>query len=298
MAVPKYESFYRPILEIVSEAKETLVHKEIIRQVIERLSICEEDQKAMTKNGSRTQVESHSRFAVFNLRKAGLIYSVQLGKLRITNEGRQYLKDHPDQILDSEIRSLVAQLDSGVGVPEDIEKEIGNVTPDDKLADSYQQLEDQLVDDILDQLKGVSPTSFERLVNRLLSKMGYGEIEVEHGHSGDGGIDGILNQDLLGLEKVYVQAKRYGDSLVREPEIRLFHSSLTAKGASKGVFITSSTFHESATKVARDLSLADKFIRLIDGNELAELMISHGVGVVTEITYEVKKLDANYFAEV
>ena len=127
--------------------------------------------------------------------------------------------------------------------------------------------------------------------------MGYGDGRVV-GRSGDQGIDGILNQDTLGLEKVYVQAKRFDNAQVGEPEIRNFSGSLDPYGATKGVFITTSRFSSTAQQTAENISRGGKFIRLIDGEELAKLMISHGVGVVTEITYEVKKLDANYFAEV
>ena len=127
--------------------------------------------------------------------------------------------------------------------------------------------------------------------------MGYGDGRVV-GRKGDHGIDGILNQDKLGMEKIYVQAKMFESAQVPEPEIRNFSGSLDPFGATKGVFITTSTFPATARQTAEHISRGGKFIRLIDGNELAELMISNGVGVVTEITYEVKKLDANYFSDL
>ena len=127
--------------------------------------------------------------------------------------------------------------------------------------------------------------------------MGYGDGRVV-GRKGDHGIDGILNQDKLGMEKIYVQAKMFESAQVPEPEIRNFSGSLDPFGATKGVYITTSTFPATARQTAEHLSRGGKFIRLIDGNELAELMISNGVGVVTEITYEVKKLDANYFPDL
>ena len=142
-------------------------------------------------------------------------------------------------------------------------------------------------------VKSVSP---ERAIGcRLLVKMGYGQGETV-GRSGDGGIDGIIDQDALGLEKVYIQAKRWG-SQVGEPEIRNFSGSLDPYGATKGVFITTSTFSSTARQTAQNISAGNKLIRLVDGDELARLMIRYGVGVVTETTYEVKKLDENYFAE-
>ena len=125
--------------------------------------------------------------------------------------------------------------------------------------------------------------------------MDYGKGQ-QVGGSGDGGIDGIIDQDPLGLERIYIQAKRWANP-IGEPEIRNFAGSLDAKGAAKGVFITNSTFSSTAKRTAETISAGTKFIRLIDGRKLAELMIEHGVGVVTERTYEVKKVDENYFAE-
>ena len=172
-----------------------------------------------------------------------------------------------------------------------------DATPDERMEILHQELNEKLAHDLLDVMtKHVSPDGFERLVVRLLEKMGYGKGEAVGG-SGDGGIDGIINQDVLGLEKVYIQAKRWQNQ-VGEPEIRNFSGSLDAKGATKGVFITTSSFSSTAEQTAQTISAGNKLIRLIDGTELARLMIDYGVGVVTEITYEVKKLDENYFAEI
>ncbi len=158
---------------------------------------------------------------------------------------------------------------------------------------AHERLRTQLAEDLKANVSLVPPTQFEGLVLDLLHKMGYGEPE-HTGHSGDGG---IISQDALGLEKVYVQAKRYTTGAVGEPEIRNFSGSLDARGATKGVFITTSTFSSTARQTARTISAGNKFIRLVDGNELAQLMIRHGVGVVTEYTYEIKKLDENYFED-
>ncbi len=166
----------------------------------------------------------------------------------------------------------------------------------EQLEEVYRELQDGLADELLVGVKSISPAGFERLVVGLLEKMGYGEGRAV-GRSGDGGIDGIINQDPLGLEKVYIQAKRWQNQ-VGEPEIRNFSGSLEARGASKGVFITTSAFSSTARQTAQFISAGNKFIRLIDGDELAGLMIRHGVGVVTETTYEVKKIDENYFVDL
>ena len=160
---------------------------------------------------------------------------------------------------------------------------------------SARQMREKLADELLESVTALSPERFEHLVVTLLEKMGYGKGQ-QVGGSGDGGIDGIINQDPLGLEKVYIQAKRWANQ-IGEPEIRNFSGSLDAKGAAKGVFITNSTFSSTATRTATNISAGPKFLRLIDGRELADLMIEHSVGVVTGRTYEVKRVDENYFAE-
>lgn len=171
-----------------------------------------------------------------------------------------------------------------------------DLTHHEQMAESFLVLNARLSEELLESAKSISPDIFERLVVRLLERMGYGEGSVV-GQSGDGGIDGIINQDPLGLEKVYIQAKRWQNQ-VGEPEIRNFSGSLEAKGANKGVFITTSTFSSTARQTAQFISAGNKFIRLIGGEELARLMIEHGVGVVTETTYEVKKIDENYFVDI
>ena len=171
------------------------------------------------------------------------------------------------------------------------------IEPDEQIARSHRQHQETLSDQILDSMESLEPADFERLVMGLLTKMGYGDGQVT-GKSGDQVIDGILDEDTLGLEKVYVQAKRYDTSQVGEPEIRNFAGSLDRQGAIKGVFITTSTFSPTARQAARDISMGSKSVRLVDGQELAQMMIKHNVGVFTTITYEVKKLDANYFAEI
>ncbi len=164
------------------------------------------------------------------------------------------------------------------------------------MATAYKGLLANLISDLRATVNGVNPDRFEQLVVKLLEKMGYGEGRAI-GRSGDGGIDGIINQDALGLEKVYIQAKRYTTGSVGEPPIRNFAGSMIANGATKGVFITTAVFSDTARETAANVSRRNETIRLIDGQELAHLMIRHGVGVITEYTYEIKKLDENYFAE-
>ena len=170
-----------------------------------------------------------------------------------------------------------------------------DTSPRDKIHSAHRELREKLEDELLVSISQISPESFERLGLNLLKKMGYGEPEPTGG-PGDAGIDGIIHQDALGLEKVYIQAKRWKGQ-VGEPEIRTFSGSLDARGATKGVFVTTSRFSASAQQTAKTISAGNKFIRLIDGPELARLMIDHEVGVITQHTYKIQKLDENYFAD-
>lgn len=241
-------------------------------------------------------------WAMFDLRRAGYLYRPARGRFLITAEGRAILGAHQGEITDADLRPVIEASHQESGTPEtELVLSAGtdgscDDTPSAKLRSSFHRLQEDLVQELLDSVGGISPEQFERLVVDLLEKMGYGEGRTV-GRSGDGGIDGIINQDALGLEKIYIQAKRYTSGSVGEPEIRNFAGSMIARGATKGVFITTSGFSNTARQTAANVSQRNETIRLVDGNELAQLMIRHGVGVVTEYTYEIKKLDENYFTD-
>lgn len=232
------------------------------------------------------------------LRDAGLLYYPPRGPREITPQGREFLDSHAGAITNADLPRLQkangAKADTTDTSSDGVESS-AEATPEELMAQSDRQLRAKLADELLESIMKLTPDRFEQLVVNLLEKMGYGKGEAV-GRSGDGGIDGIINQDPLGLEKVYIQAKRWS-SQVGEPEIRNFSGSLDAKGAAKGVFITTSAFSSTAKETTRNISAGNKLIRLIDGQELAALMVQHGVGVVTVSTYEVKKMDENYFAE-
>ena len=288
---------YRPLLEITNQANGRVHRAHVRNELINRLGLTETDLSDRSNSGSNRFRDRFS-FASHDLKIAGLISYPQRGYQEISEEGRRFLQNHPGPITDRTLRALRTD-DPRPDERNTHEATItnGNAdTPHDLMDTGYRQLQDRLVLEIVENTASVSPDRFEQLVVDLLEKMGYGEGRTV-GRSGDGGIDGIINQDALGLEKVYVQAKRYTAGAVGEPEIRNFSGSLDARGATKGVFITTSTFSNTARQTAQTISAGSKFIRLVDGNELAQLMIRHGVGVVTEYTYEIKKLDENYFAE-
>ena len=295
MAVPSQQELHRPILETINGAEDDVVSVQQIRSaLIQRFSLDDQDLTERVPSG-QNRFNNRVYWAVSYLKRAGLLKAPSRACFQITEHGLKILAAHLGDIGIGQLKGLIDSggqrtLTNGEDSAE-TEDTIG-ITPDEQMAALHGELNDKLADELLDSLRNVTPDRFERLMVSLLEKMGYGEGQIVGG-SGDGGIDGIINQDLLGLEKVYIQAKRwqYG---VGEPEIRNFSGSLQARGASKGVFITTSTFVPKARETADRISAGNQFIRLIDGAELSRLMIKHNVGVVTDTTYDVKKLDENY----
>ncbi len=295
MAVPTLDELHRPVLQIADASDRPLTRQEFVKLLAKTFSLTESDLQETVPSGT-SRIRNRTDWAMTDLKKAGLLDNPQPNQWVITQPGRSYLESQQGIIKFVELQKMWPESqESPIVLAPDTLGSV-NITPDEQIAKSHEQHLKMLSGEILDSVKGITPSDFERLVVELLEKMGYGDGRVV-GESGDQGIDGILNQDALGLEKIYIQAKRYTSTQVGEPEIRNFSGSLGAKGASKGVFITTATFSKTAKDTARLISQGNQFIRLIDGPELAELMIKHGIGVVVEATYAVKKLDANYFAD-
>lgn len=303
MAVPPKKDLHRPILEIAGKAQNSMRRREIVDSLIQHLGLTEADLGDRIASGS-SRFYDRAGWAMLDLQHAGFLSIPQRGYKQITDAGRRFLQTHDGPITDYQLKQIRSELPQRGGDPgratvvvvPDATDSDPDVTPSELMEQNYQQLQSKLAGEMLESVMSVSLNRFEQFVVDLLVKMGYGRGETV-GRGGDGGIDGIINQDALGLEKVYIQAKRYTTGSVGEPEIRNFSGSLDARGATKGVFITTSTFSSTARQTAQTISAGSKFIRLVDGNELAQLMIRHGVGVVTEYTYEIKKLDENYFAD-
>lgn len=309
MAIPRASEFNRTVLEIAAESGEVLTIRQLGEYIPLKLSsLTDEDFQERYPNSGQPIVRNLITFAAGKLKRAGFLDSQERGKFQINQHGINYLKSTSDEISGASLEKIAARLreteysddsevseapDSTTGDEEAINE--SDLHPLGAIERAHDEIQSNLVDDILDGLKLVSPRRFEQIVVNLLEKMGYGEGRVV-GRSGDGGIDGIINQDLLGLEKVYVQAKRWEGNVGTGP-IYSFGGSLGAQGASKGVFITTSRFSSNARQVAQDISARGNLIRLIDGQELACLMIRYNVGVVTETTYEIKKLDENFFSD-
>ena len=224
------------------------------------------------------------------LKKAKFLVTPKRGLVQITEKGRQALDD--GKLTLSQLKSDADYIESDrnkAGVTKD-DEQIESSSPQDLIEQGFSQIEGDTKSELLDKFKTIDPYYFEKVILILLKKMGYGDF-VETKKSGDGGIDGIINQDQLGLEKIYIQAKRYAEKKVRELDIRNFIGAMSGD-TSKGVFVTTSSFDQSAVKKARE---AHHTITLIDGNKLTDLMYQYGVGVQVANTYEVKEIDEEFF---
>lgn len=307
MAMPNPKELYCLILKYLPESSSDMSFKEIEDKVVSEFNLSEAEQNERHASGQK-KLDKKIGWALHRLKVAGLQESPSRGKYRITAKGEN-LRADDNKIID-EVTSALKEKQKGdkEGSPETQgqqptshanitdEKDDGK-TPDDRIEEAYKEYEGLLIDEVLENIARMNPNDFERLVELLLEKMGYGQIEERKKNSRDGGIDGVINQDALGLERVYIQAKRWNNNPVGSKEIRDFSGALDPHGAKKGVFVTNSSFGGDATKAAEDSLRGGKALRLIDGQKLAELMIKYKVGVVTEYTYEIKKLDENFFAD-
>jgi len=236
------------------------------------------------------------------MKKAGLIESPKRGVHRITERGLQILKKKPERI-DVDYLSQFQEFKDFRSLrhvkaeEEEPELDLNSRTPEESLESAYQKLRGDLAADLLQRLMTCSPAFFERLVVEVIVKMGYGGTRKDAGKaigkSGDGGIDGIIKEDKLGLDAIYIQAKRW-ENTVGRPEIQKFVGALTGQRAKKGLFITTSEFSSDAEDY---ISRIDAKVVLIDGETLAQLMIDYNVGVSTLGTYDIKKIDSDYFSE-
>lgn len=261
-----------------------------------------EDKAELLPSRQQAVYQNRIGWARTYLGKAGLLESPVKGKIRISGRGRELLAsgiEHIDNnVLDQyeEFRQFRSNRTGEAEIVSPIPEAAEERTPDELIQEAFEQLRQGLVSDLLERVKMGSPIFFERLVVKLLVAMGYGGSERDAGQvlggSGDGGIDGVIKQDRLGLDNIYIQAKRW-QSPVGSPEVRNFIGSLSLAKASRGVLLTTSFFSEAALSAARQ----DGRIVLIDGVTLANLMVEYGVGVSVVARYEVKKVDSDFFDE-
>ncbi|WP_341022424.1 restriction endonuclease [Brevundimonas diminuta] len=308
MPVPDYETLMLPVLRLFGSGAKNVA--ECLPHIRTQFDITDEEAQELIPSGRLTVLQSRTHWARTYLSKAGLLQSPSRNLHVITDKGRALLHQNPTHI----DNALLAQFEgfsdwverskSGASSPRPAGQNApatvdDNQTPDDAMAAAGAILNAALVDDIGDALRNITPQRFERLILDLLIAMGYGGGDIENGRmtkaSGDGGIDGIINEDALGLDAVYVQAKRYApENTVGRPDIQRFIGSLTGESASKGVFVTTSSFSKEAREY---IGRIQQRVVLIDGVALAQLMVKHGVGVRERARYVIKDIDRDYFAD-
>lgn len=304
MPIPDYQAIMLPLLKFTTDQKEHSL-RETIEALVDHFQLTEEERKELLPSGRQPTFDNRVGWARTYLKKAGLVESTKRGYFRITDRGIDTIKTNPVEINAKFLRQFPEFLEFQNSTQQSEESTSNgsgdeiNITrtPEEDVELAIQKLTKELASDLLQMIKNSPPAFFEKLVVDLLVKMGYGGTRKDAGQtvgrSGDGGIDGIINEDRLGLDVIYIQAKRW-ESSVGRPEIQKFAGALQGFRARKGVFITTSTF----TSEARDfVSRIDSKIILIDGETLTQLMIENNVGVTPFAVYEVKKVDSDYFTD-
>jgi restriction system protein len=301
MPIPDFQSVMRPVLVAVSDGQPRSM-AEVQDAVCDHFGLTEEERAERIASGKQTVIKNRVGWARTYLNKAGLLTIPSRAAIQITDRGLAALAACPDRV---DVRYLkqfpefVAfhSVKPGEDASANQEEVPASATPDEQIESAYKSLQAALTDELTQVVQQSTPQFFERLVVDLMIAMGYGGSRKEAGRAtkatGDDGIDGIIKEDKLGLDIIYLQAKRWKNT-VHRPEIDKFIGALTRQRARKGVFITTSEFSDGAREAASGL---DMKIVLIDGHELAGLMIEHGLGVTTKDVYTVKKIDTDYFSE-
>jgi restriction system protein len=301
MAIPDYETLMLPTLQFAADKNEHSF-RETIDFLAQKFNLTEEERKELLPSGRMPILNNRVGWTLLYLRKAGLLESTRRGFYKITQTGLETLSQKPSNVDTNYLRrySSFQEFISSKGEKTTKEEEIAatsSKSPDELLEYSYQTLREVLASELLIQIKKRSSEKFENLVVELLVQMGYGgtikEASEVIGRSGDEGIDGTIKEDVLGLEVIYIQAKKW-DTTVGRPEVQKFAGALQGRRAKKGIFITTGSFSRDAIDFS---SKIDSRIVLIDGKRLVDLMIDHNIGVSTVKTYERKKIDSDYFEE-
>ncbi|NJO34812.1 MAG: restriction endonuclease [Rhodospirillales bacterium] len=308
MAVPDFQTLMLPVLRLAA-ASETRV-AECATRIADEFHMSEADIAELLPSGKQTRLKNRLNWAKSYLGQAGLIETTKRGYFRATQAGREVLQSGVAKIDRNFLERFPGYLEfkERSGQNEEEEPHAPNIasqaqvpkTPEERIDAAALEIESQLRTQLLEQILDASPALFEKTIVNLLIAMGYGGDRQEAGRriggTGDGGVDGVIDQDSLGLDMIYLQAKRYKpENAIGESQIREFSGALLGKGASKGVFVTTSRFSDAARRFAE--AMRQQRLVLIDGEELTRLMVKHNVAVRTERAVELKKIDLDYFDE-
>lgn len=302
MAIPDFQSVMLPLLNFAADKQEHSL-QDAVESLAIKFELTSEERQELLPSGKQARFDNRVAWARSYFKQAALVENTRRGFFRVTERGLALLRTNPKKIniklLEQfpefiEFRSVRKDINDAQPVLiEEPEKQ----TPEEQLENAYKIISDGLASEIIQQVKACSPAFFERLVVELLLAMGYGGTRVGAGRaigqSGDGGIDGIIDEDRLGLDAIYIQAKRW-EGVVGRPEIQKFVGALQGQRAHKGVFITTSDFTKEAQEYVKNIN--NKVV-LINGFALARLMIENNVGVSVATTYQVKKIDSDYFVD-
>lgn len=304
MSVPGYETFMLPLLRLAAQGEVRI--RDCVTQIAHELGLSEVDLNEMLPSGRQTRFANRVNWAKSYLVQAGLLEKTGRGKFKATERGLQVHREAPSHIDNSylarfpEFEEFRARHKTGaISEPAIVPPELAaTATPEEVIDEAFAEITDELRANLLESILSAPPAFFEKVIIDLLLSMGYGGSHADAGRrvggTGDGGIDGVINEDALGLDVVYLQAKRYAThNAITPDQLRSFSGSLLQRGASKGVFVTTSRFTEQAKEFAR--SIPQQRIVLIDGDNLTSLLVQHGVGVETVRTLEIKRINQDYF---
>ena len=301
MSVPKYDEIYGDFLNALKDGQ-VHTHSEIRAYIEQARAISEDDLAELLPSGKQTVFANRVGWAGTYLKKAGLVESPSRAKFALTDEGRAVLAD--TKIIDNDYLTRYPSFREFQKRSEhtviNIQSEETERSPEEILEGAFSDINSNLASDLMEEVMKFTPTDFEKLVVKLLLKMGYGSGIDNAGFvtkaTGDGGIDGIIKEDQLGFSSIYIQAKQWQPSTkVDRPEVQKFAGALQGVRASKGLFITTAGFTNKAREYAENLH--GSTIVLVDGNQLMKLMIKFNLGVSVEHTYEVKRIDSDFFSE-
>ena len=303
MPIPDFQSIMLPLLKYLGDEKEHQL-QETIDAMARQFRLTAEERREVLPSGRQPIIDNRVGWARTYMKKAGLIETIRRSYFKITERGLQVLREDPKEINIRYLKRFAEFIEFQTIKREkqELKEEDGIetkelLTPEERIESAYQRLRENLATELVQQVKNCSPSFFEKLVLDLLISMGYGGTRKDAGEaigrSGDEGIDGIIKEDRLGLDVVYVQAKRW-ENPVSRPEIQKFAGALMGRKAKKGVFITTSAFTKDAKEYAEKI---ESKIVLIDGETLAQLMIDHDIGVSSVASYTLKKMDIDYFSE-